>query len=130
MNPRYIIIFFLLLAAGISIASVNKSPDYNIKSLPQPHQKFNQVVEIFLTAVDNGELIIFDNIITPDMLQPVQVKYVYSIDNETPTISVFSLLRKALNVPGIDDCTATGIEVILDNDGNIIDSAVHIPSNY
>ena len=130
MYPRHIIIFLLLLAAGLSNASVNKSPDYTIKALPQPQNKFNQVVEIFLNAVDDGELVVFDNIITRDMLQPVEVKYIYTYDNETPTISVFSLLRKPLNIPGIDDCTASGIEVIMDIDGNIVDSSVHIPSNY
>lgn len=130
MYPRHIIIFLLLLAAGISNASVNKSPDYTIKALPQPQNKFNQVVEIFLIAVDDGELIVFDNIITRDMLQPVEVKYIYTYDNETPTISVFSLLRKPLIIPGIDDCAASGIEVIMDIDGNIVDSSVHIPSNY
>ena len=76
MYHRHIIIFFLLLAAGISNASVNKSPDYTIKALPQPQNKFKQVVETFLIAVDDGELVVFDNIITRDMLQPVEVKYI------------------------------------------------------
>jgi hypothetical protein len=129
MYPRYLFIFILLLAAGISNAAINKSPDYTLKSLPQPLNKFNQVVEIFLKAVDSGELIIFDNIITRDMLQPVEVKYIYTHDNENPSISVFSFLRKPLKLPGVDDCTVGGIEVIMDIDGNIIDSSIHVSGN-
>ena len=129
MYPRYFFIFILLVAAGISNAAINKAPDYTLKPLPQPPNKFNQVVEIFLNAVDVGDLVIFDNIITRDMLQPVEVKYIYTYNNENPTISVFSFLRKSLSIPGVDDCTVGGIEVIMDIDGNIIDSSVHISSN-
>jgi hypothetical protein len=129
MYPRYFFIFILLVAAGISNAAINKDPDYTLKPLPQPPNKFNQVVEIFLNAVDDGDLVVFDNIVTRDMLQPVEVKYIYTYNNENPTISVFSFLRKPLSLPGVDDCTVGGIEVIMDIDGNIIDSSVHISSN-
>jgi len=129
MNIKLAFIALLFFIAGNSIASVNISPDYTIKPIPQPQNKFDEVVEIFLIAVDRGDLVVFDNIITRNMLDPVQVKYVYTFNDDDPSISVYSLLLRPLNIPGVDDCTAGGIEVILGVDGSIIDSSIHIPSN-
>lgn len=129
MKSRLTYIAVLLFTASISNASVNVSPEYIITPVPQPQNKYEEVVEIFLIAVDRGELIVFDNTITRSMLDPVQVKYVYTFDEDDPTISVYSLLLQPLKIPGVDDCTAGGIEVIMDVDGSIIDSSIHIPSN-
>ena len=129
MRARLISIAALLVAAGMAIASVNISSDYEIKPVPQPENKFDEVVEIFLIAVDRGELIVFDNTISRDILDPVQVKYIYSFNDDDPSISIYSLLKHPLKIPGVDDCTAGAIEVLLDIDGTIIDSSIHIPSN-
>ena len=129
MKARLISIAALLVAAGMTIASVNISSDYEIKPVPQPENKFDEVVEIFLIAVDRGELIVFDNTISRDILDPVQVKYIYSFNDDEPSISIYSLLKYPLKIPGVDDCTAGAIEVLLDIDGTIIDSSIHIPSN-
>ena len=129
MRARLISIAALLVAAGMTIASVNISSDYEIKPVPQPENKFDEVVDIFLVAVDRGELIVFDNTISRDILDPVQVKYIYSFNDDEPSISIYSLLKYPLKIPGVDDCTAGAIEVLLDIDGTIIDSSIHIPSN-
>ena len=129
MRARLISIAALLVAAGMTIASVNISSDYEIKPVPQPENKFDEVVNIFLVAVDRGELIVFDNTISRDILDPVQVKYIYSFNDDEPSISIYSLLKYPLKIPGVDDCTAGAIEVLLDIDGTIIDSSIHIPSN-
>jgi len=129
MKARLISIAALLVAAGMTIASVNISSDYEIKPVPQPENKFDEVVDIFLVAVDRGELIVFDNTISRDILDPVQVKYIYSFNDDEPSISIYSLLKYPLKIPGVDDCTAGAIEVLLDIDGTIIDSSIHIPSN-
>lgn len=128
MNSRLIYIAVLLFASSIINASINVSPELIIKSVPQPQNKFEEVVEIFLIAVDRGELVVFDKTITRSMLDPIQVKYVYTSDVEDPTISVYSFLLQPLKIPGVDDCTAGGIEAILDIDGSIIDSSIHIQS--
>lgn len=129
MKSRLLSIAVLLFAAGMTFASVNNSSDFEIKPVPQPENKFDEVVEIFLVAVDRGELIVFDNIISRNMLDPVQVKYIYSFNDDEPSISIYSLLKYPLTIPGVDDCTAGAIEVLLDIDGTIIDSSIHIPSN-
>ena len=129
MHSRLIYIAVLLFTSSICNASVNTSPEFVINSVPQPQNKFEEVVEVFLIAVDRGELIVFDKTISRSMLDPVQVKYVYTFNDNDPSISVFSLLKQPLKIPGVDDCSAGGIEVILDVDGTIIDSSVHIPSN-
>jgi len=129
MKARLISIAALLVAADMTIASVNISSDYEIKPVPQPENKFDEVVDIFLVAVDRGELIVFDNTISRDILDPVQVKYIYSFNDDEPSISIYSLLKYPLKIPGVDDCTAGAIEVLLDIDGTIIDSSIHIPSN-
>ena len=129
MKSRLLSIAVLLFAAGMTFASVKSSSDFVIKPVPQPENKFDEVVEIFLVAVDRGELIVFDNIISRNILDPVQVKYIYSFNDDEPSISIYSLLKQPLNIPGVDDCTAGAIEVLLDIDGTIIDSSIHIPSN-
>ena len=129
MKARLFSVAVLFLAAGITFASINTSSDYMIKPVPQPENKFDAIVVIFLEAVDRGELIVFDNIIPRSVLDPVQVKYVYTFNDDDPSISIFSLLKRPLKIPGMDDCTAGGIEVLLDADGTIIDSSVHIRSN-
>jgi hypothetical protein len=129
LKARLASIAILFFAAGITIASVKTSSDYEIKPVPQPENKFYEVIEIFLIAVDRGELVVFDKIISRNMLDPVQVKYIYSFNNEDPSISIYSLFKWPLKIPGVDDCTAGGIEVTLDLDGTIIDSSIHIPSN-
>jgi hypothetical protein len=129
MKARLLSIAVLLFAAGITIATVNTSSDYMTKPVPQPLNKFSEMVDIFLLAVDRGELTVFDNVITRNMLDPVQVKYVYTFNEDDPSISIFSLLKQPLKIPGMDDCSAGGVEVLLDTDGTIIDSSVHIPSN-
>ncbi len=129
MKSRLIFIAVLLFSSGITLASVNTSPDFVIKTVPQPQNKFDEVVEIFLKAVDRGELVVFDKMITRHMLDPVQVKYIYTFNEDEPSISVYSLLLQPLKIPGVDDCTAGGIEVTLDLDGTIIDSSIHIASD-
>ncbi len=129
MHPRHLLIVFLLLAAGFSLASVNTSSEYLKKPLPQPHNNYEQVVKMFLLAVDRGELVVFENTITRSMLEPQQVKYVYTLDNNEPIISIYSLLRQPIKIPGMPDCTAGGLEATLDMNGNIINSSVHISSN-
>ena len=129
MKARLLSIVVLLCAAGITIASINTSSDYISKPVPQPQNKFDEVVDIFLLAVDRGELVVFYNTISRNMLDPVQVKYIYTFNDDEPSISIYSLLKRPLNIPGVDDCTAGGIEVTLDVDGTIIDSSIHIPSS-
>jgi len=131
MNARLLSVAALLLVTGISVASVSTSSDFIIEPVPvpQPQNKFDEVVDIFLIAVDRGELVVFDNTIWRNMLDPVQVKYVYTFNEDEPSISIYSLLKQPINIPGLDDCTAGGVEVFLDLDGTIIDSSVHIPSN-
>ena len=119
----------IVFTTGIAIAVTTSSFESTLKPIPQPENKFHEVVDVFLAAVDRGELVVFDNRITRGMLDPVQVKYVYTFDDAKPTISVYSLLTTNLKIPGADDCSGGGIEVLLDIDGTIIDSSVHIPSN-
>lgn len=129
MKVRLLAVAVLLLIAGSAIASISTSSDYLLDPVPQPENKFEEVVNIFLEAVDRGELVVFDNTIRRNMLDPVHVKYVYTYNEDEPSISIYSLLKQPIKIPGLDECTAGGVEVFLDVDGSIIDSSVHIPSN-
>ena len=129
MKARLLSVAVFFLVMGSATASISTSSDYLLQPVPQPQNKFEEVVSIFFKAVDRGELVVFDNIISRNILDPVQVKYVYSFNNAEPSISVYSLLKVPLKVPGMDNCSAGGIEVLLDMEGTIIDSSIHIPSN-
>lgn len=128
MIARLLSTVILFFAVSSAIAATTSSSESALKVIPQPENKFQGVVDIFLAAVDRGELVVFDNRISRSMLDPVQVKYVYTFDGSEPAISVYSLLKTSLKIPGSEDCAGGGIEVSLGIDGTIIDSSVHIPS--
>ena len=131
MKVGLLSIVILLFAVGTAIAVPVTKPclDPALKTIPQPEDKFQEVVDVFLAAVDRGELVIFDKKITRSMLDPVEVKYVYKYDGADPAISIFSLLTTSLEIPGVPECAAGGIEALLAIDGTIIDSTVHVPGN-
>lgn len=68
----------------------------------------------------------FGRVLDRTMLNPVEVRYIYTRDNSEPKIEVFSLLLITLNMPGLDDCTIEGIGASLDANGTIIESRVHV----
>ena len=126
MNIKYIAPFVLIFfAAAYSPASAH------VPNMPQgfvEHQ-FDQprkVVEVFLEAVDRGELLVFDQVLDRSMIVPFQVEYIYQLDSSIPQISIFSKLKQPIPIPYADGCEVRAVSAIMDNAGIIIEAVVHV----
>ncbi len=133
--------FFLLMLASSAYAGTdclrlakNDAPGADRKDthggisyphIPYPRINPRQVVDVFLKAVDGGELTVFEKRISRSMLEPQRVEYIYTLDNHMPTVRVFSTLRKPMPFPDIPEMLAEGITGVLDWNGHISEIAVH-----
>ena len=54
MKARLLSVAVLLLIMGSAVASISTSSDYLLDPVPQPQNKFSEMVDIFLLAVDRG----------------------------------------------------------------------------
>ena len=88
-------------------------------------QKPNEVVEIFLKAVNRGELVLFGRTFDKSMLTPIRVEYVYELSNDTVGVKVYSELKEPFPVPN-QHCKIRAISAILDSDGGISEIVAHI----
>ena len=93
--------------------------------IPYPQINPKQVVEVFLKAVDRGELIVFEKRINRSMLEPERVEYMYTLDNPLPTVRVFSVLKQPIPFPDMPDVLIEGVTGVLDWTGRIAESMVH-----
>jgi hypothetical protein len=93
------------------------------------HYKYtdpHEAVQVFLKAVDRGELTVFDRKIEKSMLVPVRVEYVYELDSAVPTIKVYSRLKEPIAIPGSETCKVYEVGAILDASGTIIKIESHV----
>ena len=88
----------------------------------EPHE----VVEIYLQAVDRGELVVFGRKLNKSMLVPVRDEYVYELKTVIPRVKVYSELKLPMPVPGQENCKLGGVSATLDAKGRIIDTQAHI----
>lgn len=92
---------------------------------PEFHEP-QEVVELYLRAVDRGELIVFGRTLNKSMLVPVSVEYVYELNNAIPKIKVYSKLKQSMPVPGQQGCKLRAASATLDADGHVIQTEAHI----
>lgn len=93
--------------------------------VPYPKVDVKQIFGIFLQAVDIGQMEVFDQILTRNMLQPVQVEYTYTQEGPYPKVKVFSLLNEPIPLPTMPDVYVIGVSGVMDINGNIIESIAH-----
>jgi hypothetical protein len=93
--------------------------------LPYPKINVREVFDIFLRAVDLGQMQLFDKTLTRDMLQPLKVEYIYTLEDLYPTVNVYSELLKPISLPAVPDVYIIGVTGIMDVSGNIIESIAH-----
>ncbi|MCG6885770.1 MAG: hypothetical protein LJE74_01015 [Proteobacteria bacterium] len=126
MKLKYFALVFLIIVSGIVVARMIPPAEPAIGNMPQPVTKFQEMVQVFLTAVDRGELIVFGKVLDRTMISPVEVRYIYTKNNPEPSIEVYSLLLTTVELPGLDNCNIEGIGASLDVNGTIIESRVHV----
>lgn len=93
--------------------------------IPYPAIDPHQVIDVFLTAVDRGELTAFSEPLRRPLLDPRQVEYLYTLDSHLPTVRVYSILKESVPIPGERGLRATAVTGVLDRDGRIVDSIIH-----
>lgn len=93
--------------------------------IPYPQIDARRVVRIFLEAVENGELIVFDMSIDKSNIKPERVEYIYTLTHQTPTVKVYSTLTKPISLPAMPDVQIKGVSAILNRAGEIIETIAH-----
>ena len=93
--------------------------------LPYPKINVREVFGIFLKAVDLGQMQLFDKTLTREMLHPLKVEYIYTLEDQYPTVNVYSELLKPISLPAMPDVYIIGVSGIMDVSGNIIESIAH-----
>jgi len=92
---------------------------------PELHEP-TKIVEIYLKAVNRGELKVFDNVLDESMLIPSRVEYIYELNSVDPIIRVYSKLKQPMPMPGQQGCKLRAVSSTLDGDGRIIETEAHV----
>ncbi len=121
----FLALFSILVNGPVQALLPQDLTDLSSSQFTRPQQ----VVEIFLQAVDRGELVIFNTTLTRSMLKPVRVDYAYQLNDPIPVIKVYSELQQPLAVPEQENCQVRAVSATLNALGNITDSKAHIWMN-
>jgi hypothetical protein len=113
----------LSLSIAISYGRVAETSAGGSKSNFQEPQK---IVGIYLKAVSEGELIVFDKVLDESILIPHSVEYVYELGSPDPRIKVFSKLKQMVPVSGQQGIKVQAVNSTLDGDGHIVETEAHI----
>lgn len=85
------------------------------------------ILNLFLKAVDGGELSLFDQVLSKDMIEPAQIAQVYDLDNDTISITIFCRLKETLKVPHYDEAFyVDGLTAYINPEGVIYQITAHV----
>lgn len=102
------------------------APEFSEKTdMPYPKIDVIKIFNIFLHAVDQGQMKLFDKRITRNMLEPLRVEYIYTPEDPYPKIRVFSSLLEPFPMPAVPNVYIKGVSGVMDVNGNIIESIAH-----
>lgn len=90
-----------------------------------PRVNVIEVFKIFLLAVDRGQLKLFDKTLSREMVKPIRVEYIYTVETPHPQVKVYSELKKPMSIPSIPDANIIGVSGVMDASGNIIETTAH-----
>jgi hypothetical protein len=125
--PVLAMVAVIILVAGYAVPHLQETPSDSPSHIAAPDSRSpKEVVQVFLRAVDRGELTLFHYILNRTILIPRRVEYAYELDHPIPTVTVYSELREAVPVPGQPDMAVRAVTAVLGNDGSIIETRAHI----
>ncbi|MFM1892342.1 MAG: hypothetical protein RLZ44_1419 [Pseudomonadota bacterium] len=101
-------------------------PDYLAPRTLESRSQPQVLVQEFLAAVDRGELCVLGTKIERGMLTPRRVEYVYDLQLRRSTVKVYADLQPPLPLTGQEPCKVHGVNVLLDEDGAIVESEAHV----
>ena len=119
-----LIVFAMVVVYSIySFASISEQSTNTIKL--ENHQP-KEIIDVFLKAVDRGELIVFEQTIDKSILIPLRVEYVYELNGSQPTVKIYSEIKKLIRIPGHEGIRLRGISAIIDGVGHIVEIRAHV----
>jgi len=118
------IVLAVLVVYNISTFASISEQSTNILKLEKHQPK--EIIDVFLKAVDRGELIVFEQTIDKSILIPLRVEYIYKLDGSQPTVIIYSEIKKLIHIPEHEGIRLRGISTILDSVGHIIEIRVHV----
>jgi hypothetical protein len=121
-NVQSFIMLAMLIAAPAGAHVLEAPPGYTPHTIKTPHQ----VIAMFLEAVDRGELHFYGKPLSRGDINPIRVEYVYDLDQSVPQIMIYSEFTKPQTIPGQPDCAVKAISAVMDHEGHIIDSTLHV----
>jgi hypothetical protein len=93
--------------------------------VPYPAIDPRRVVQIFLQAVDRGELVVFGEPLTRADIDPQSVDYSFTLGRRLPRILIHSRLEAPFPLPGAPGVRVTAVTGELTADGRILESTLH-----
>ena len=121
INKIFISVLFIIALSVVSksaLAAENFTEQQKIES--------HLIVNLFLDAVERGELMVLEQVLSRSMLEPVKVSYVYEIESDVITINIYSRLSEPMVVPHYEQFYVNGVSVVVDESGNIITISAHV----
>ena len=127
---RFLTVFLaLIFYGGFSYAGTSSvtSGAQNIKTSNYNKKvEARMIVSDFLERVDGGEISLFGEPLSRDMLDPVKVAHEYEIASDGMIIMIYSQLTQPLPMPQADQYSVVGISVFLDPLGEINQIKAHV----
>ena len=87
INKVFISVLFII-ACSVVAKSALAAESFTEQQKIESHL----IINLFLDAVERGELIVFEQVLSRSMLEPINISYVYNIENDDITISLYSRL--------------------------------------
>ena len=122
MKP--LIALLVLLALNPAFAAVSV-PEYWIDPSQPAIEDPDRLVDAFLKAVDRGELTIYGQTLTREMIDPTQVEYVYDLVSRETRLRVHATLKQALKLRDQPGCRILCISAEME-DGRIVEIESHL----
>lgn len=121
---KTLIALLTLLALDPVFAAVSV-PKHRIDPSRPAIEDPDRLVDTFLKAVDRGELRIYGQTLTREMINPTQVEYVYDLLSRKTKLRVHATLKQALKLPDQPGCRVLCISAEME-DGRIVEVESHV----
>jgi hypothetical protein len=110
------------LLCPISEASSPRSPMPSGPGCKSPQD----VLDAFDRSIELGRLVVFGQKVARHQLTPVRVEFGYELESRVRTITVQSTLLSVIPVPENDGLVVRDVDVVLDGEGQFIESRAHV----
>ena len=121
--PMVLLGVMMQLTPSIPAAGVNQ---HIVQQVACQFAEPGMVVSEFMTALEGGELSVFDREMTPAMLTPIRVEFTCPLADFSSLTELYSELREPIQVPWRDAVEVRGLSVIMNSRGEILETELHL----